>query len=272
MTQPNSKKSTRQHSGYPSPIGNLLLLVILLLIVVAAFRYLQLDFSALTASENLRQMGGYLAEFLHPDISTPHLLALSRGAAETLAMSVAGTLLAAMSGIVMALPAAGYFGWLAKQLSRGLLNVLRSIPELVWAALMVLAAGLGPNAGTLALALHTAGVLGRLFAEALENTPPTATEAVRLSGGSHSEAFCYGTLPALWPQLAAYTLYRWENNIRMSSVLGFVGAGGLGQMLYIHLSLFQQAQAATVILAILMLVLAVDSFSQWLRRRGNPGY
>ena len=150
---------------------------------------------------------------------------------------------------------------------RLVLNGLRAIPELVWAALMVLAAGLGPNAGTLALALHTAGVLGRLFAEALENTPTAPAEAIRLQGGSQISAFCYGTLPNLWPQLLAYTLYRWENNLRMASVLGFVGAGGLGQMLYVNLSLFQEAQASSVILAMLALVFAVDALSGWTRQR-----
>jgi len=174
-------------------------------------------------------------------------------------------LLAALLGLVLALPAAGRFGWPAQQSARLLLNALRAIPELVWAALMVLAAGLGPNAGTLALALHTAGVLGRLFGEALENSESAPADAVRLAGGSRVAAFCYGTLPTVWPQLVAYTLYRWENNIRMSSVLGFVGAGGLGQMLYFHLSLFQQAQAATVIVAMLLLVAAVDALSQWAR-------
>lgn len=148
-----------------------------------------------------------------------------------------------------------------------LLNGLRAIPELVWAALTVLAAGLGPNAGTLALALHTAGVLGRLFAEALENAPPEPAAAIRLQGGSQVAAFCFGTLPNLWPQLLAYSLYRWENNIRMASVLGFVGAGGLGQMLYATLSLFQEAQASTVIIAMLVLVLLVDALSDVLRQR-----
>lgn len=147
-----------------------------------------------------------------------------------------------------------------------LLNALRAIPELVWAVLMVLAAGLGPNAGTLALALHTTGVLGRLFAEALENTSPEPAAAIRLQGGSAWQAFGYGTLPNLWPQLLAYTLYRWENNIRMASVLGFVGAGGLGQMLYVNLSLFQEAQASSVILAMLILVFAVDALSGWSRQ------
>jgi phosphonate transport system permease protein len=119
-----------------------------------------------------------------------------------------------------------------------------------------------PGAG-----LHTTGVLGRLFAEALENTPPEPAEAIRLQGGNPVLAFCYGTLPNLCPQLLAYSLYRWENNIRMASVLGFVGAGGLGQMLYVSLSLFQEAQASTVILAMLVLVLGVDSLSAWSRQR-----
>ena len=123
------------------------------------------------------------------------------------------------------------------------------------------------DAGTLALALHTGGVLGRLFAEALENTPAEPAEALRQGGSGRVAAFAYGTLPAVWPQLVAYILYRWENNIRMASVLGFVGAGGLGQMLYFSLSLFQQAQAATVILAMLVLVLGVDTLSAWARQR-----
>ena len=169
--------------------------------------------------------------------------------------------------VLLALPAAGRFGWPLQGAARLLLNALRAIPELVWAALTVLAAGLGPNAGTLALALHTAGVLGRLFAEALENAPPEPAAAIRLQGGSQVAAFCFGTLPNLWPQLLAYSLYRWENNIRMASVLGFVGAGGLGQMLYTTLSLFQEAQASTVIIAMLVLVLLVDALSDVLRQR-----
>ena len=246
---------------------NLALLLAILAAVAASFAYLGLDLAALGQTDNLRHMADYAARFLQPDLSGGHLLAIGRGALETLAMSALGTLLAALLGLVLALPAAGRFGGVAQGLVRLLLNGLRAIPELVWAALMVLAAGLGPNAGTLALALHTTGVLGRLFAEALENTPPEPAEAIRLQGGNAVWAFCYGTLPNLLPQLLAYILYRWENNIRMASVLGFVGAGGLGQMLYVSLSLFQEAQASTVILAMLLLVFAVDSLSSWSRQR-----
>ncbi|HSN63668.1 MAG TPA: ABC transporter permease subunit, partial [Azonexus sp.] len=162
-------------------------------------------------------------------------------------------------------PAAGRAGGALRQVARFALNVLRSVPELVWATLMVLAAGLGPFAGTLALALHTTGVLGRLFAEAIENAPPAAETALREAGSGSAPAFLYGTLPLVWPQFIAYGLYRLEMNIRMAAVLGFVGAGGLGQMLDFHLSIFQQAEAATVLIAMLLLVLVVDAISHQLR-------
>ncbi|MBV4477673.1 MULTISPECIES: phosphonate ABC transporter, permease protein PhnE [Pseudomonas] len=246
---------------------NLLLIIGIALAVIASFGYLSLNLEELASANSLKQMGAYVQRFLSPDLSAGYLRAVFHGALETLAMSALGTLLAAILGIALALPAAGRFGWPMQSAARLLLNALRAIPELVWAALMVLAAGLGPNAGTLALALHTTGVLGRLFAEALENTPPEPAEAIRLQGGNPVAAFCYGTLPNLAPQLLAYCLYRWENNIRMASVLGFVGAGGLGQMLYVSLSLFQEAQAGTVILAMLVLVFGVDWLSGWGRQR-----
>jgi len=246
---------------------NLALLLCIGAAVIASFNYLGIDLGELGGAGNLKQMGAYARRFLSPDLSSGHLQAIGHGALETLAMSALGTLLAAVFGLLLALPAAGRYGWPLQSASRLVLNALRAVPELVWAALMVLAAGLGPNAGTLALALHTTGVLGRLFAEALENTPPEPADAIRLQGGNAILAFCYGTLPNLLPQLLAYILYRWENNIRMASVLGFVGAGGLGQMLYVSLSLFQEAQASTVILAMLLLVLAVDTLSSWSRQR-----
>jgi phosphonate transport system permease protein len=246
---------------------NLLLVAALAGAVIASFSFLSLNLTDLFSGDALRQMSDYARGFARPDFSIAHLHACLRGALETLAMSAMGTLLAALLGLLFALPAAGRFGVAAKAGARLALNTLRAIPELVWAALMVLAAGLGPNAGALALGFHTAGVLGRLFAEALENTPTAPADAVRLAGASRIAAFCYGTLPGVWPQLVAYTLYRWENNIRMASVLGFVGAGGLGQMLYVSLSLFQQAQAATIILFMLLIVLGVDAFSARVRMR-----
>ncbi len=244
-------------------------LVVAALIALAwgSFAYLSLDLGRLLEPEALAQMGKYVVSFFPPDLSPDYLARVGQGTLETIAISAIGTALAALLGVVLALPAAGRFGLVARLIARLVLNFLRSIPELVWAALMVIAAGLGPFAGTLALALHTAGVIGRLFAETLENAPPEPAQALRLSGGRPALAFLYGTMPNVVPQLIAYSLYRWEINIRMAAILGVVGAGGLGQMLYFSLSLFQQPQAMTVIIAMLVLVAVVDGASAWLRQR-----
>ena len=141
-----------------------------------------------------------------------------------------------------------------------------AIPELVWAALLLIAAGLGPFAGTLALALHTSGVLGRLFAEAIENAPAGPADALRAQGVGEASVFLYATLPQVLPQLMSYTLYRWENNIRAAAVLGVVGAGGLGQMLAFHMGLFQMGKTSSVLIAMMALVALVDAASYLARR------
>ena len=242
------------------------------LAIVASFAYLGADYRGLFSAESMRLMTKFVAEFFPPDVSSPFLAKTAQAGLQTLAVSAVGTLVALLFGAALALPAAGRFGSAARAASRLLLNVLRSVPELVWAALMVLAAGLGPFAGALALALHTTGVFGRLFAETLENAPAGPEAALVESGSAGLTAFAYGTAPQVAPQWLAYTLYRWEMNIRMATVLGFVGAGGLGQMLYFHLSLFQQAQSATVLLAMLLLVVVVDSASTVLRRGLAPAH
>ncbi|MBI1907084.1 MAG: phosphonate ABC transporter, permease protein PhnE [Rhodocyclales bacterium] len=233
--------------------------------VVASFAYLDIDFPALFSHEAATSIGRFAASFFPPDLAPGFLRKTAWGALQTFAVAVVGTLLAGVAGLLCALPASGRHGAGAARLARFVLNLLRSVPELVWATLMVLAAGLGPFAGVLALALHTTGVLGRLFAEAIENAPPQPEQSLVDAGCGAVVAFVYGTLPSVWPQSVAYGLYRLEMNIRMAAVLGFVGAGGLGQMLYYHLSIFQQAQAATVLIAMFVLVLVVDALSDRLR-------
>ncbi len=173
------------------------------------------------------------------------------------------------SGLALALPASrlhsGDAAW-ARAPTRLVLNALRSIPELVWAALLLISAGLGPFAGTLALALHTSGVLGRLFAEAIENAPAGPGAALRVQGVGNGRVFLFATLPQVLPQLMSYTLYRWENNIRAAAILGVVGAGGLGQLLAFHMGLFQMNKTATVLAAMLLLVGLVDALSNLSRR------
>ena len=244
----------------------------LLAAVVASFAYLGVDYRALLSAESLGLMGRFIAGFFPPDLSPAFLARTGWGALQTLAVSALGSLLAAAAGALLALPASGHSGVVPRQVARFVLNALRSVPELVWAVLMVLAVGIGPFAGALALALHTTGVLGRLFAESLENAPREPEQALRLGGSGVAAAFSYGSLPLVLPQWVAYTLYRWEMNIRMAAVLGFVGGGGLGQLLYFHLSIFQQPQAMTVLIAMFALVALVDAASARLRRALGPAH
>ncbi|MFM9879552.1 MAG: ABC transporter permease subunit [Burkholderiaceae bacterium] len=272
-----------------------------LLLVGMSFASLDLQWAQFFSLEALASMGRFAAELLQPDTSPAFLQKLAVATLETLAMSAVGTLLAVACGLALALPAsqrdempsprapadvaaggiARFLGsaavapgrWrglartLLRRATRLLLNALRSVPELVWAALLLVAAGLGPFAGTLALALHTTGVLGRLFAEALENTPPGPAAALRVRGVGTARVFWYASLPQILPQLVSYALYRWENNIRAAAVLGVVGAGGLGQMLSYHLGLFQMGQTSSVLVAMLALVALVDALSYGLRNR-----
>ena len=242
----------------------------LLVAVVTSFAYLSVDWRQLFSGESMRLMVRFVAEFFPPDLSPAFVAKAAWGALQTFAVAAVGTLLAVAAASVLALPAAGRFGLAPRLAARLVLNVLRSVPELVWAALMVLAAGLGPFAGTLALALHTTGVLGRLYAESLENLPAAPETSLREAGSGAVSAFAYAALPLVTAQGVAYALYRLEMNIRMAAVLGFVGAGGLGQMLYFHLSIFQQAQAATLLIAMFVLVFAVDSLSAAVRGRLVP--
>lgn len=252
----------------PSPwrFTTVALLCGLVALIVASFFSLSLTWSAFFTHEAVRTTGEFLRGFAPPDLSAPFLKKIAIGTAETLSMSALGTVLAAIAGVALGLVASGRFGGTPRAATRTLLNVLRSIPELVWASILLISAGLGPFAGTLALAFHTSGVLGRLFADAYENTTSLPEDALRLNGVHAIPAFLYATMPQTLPQMMSYTLYRWENNIRAAAILGVVGAGGLGQMLKYHLSLFQMQQAASVIVAMLLMVAAVDGISFLLRR------
>ena len=241
----------------------------LLTLVLASFGTLDLQWAQFLSLDSAQRMGRFGAEFFPPDLSPGFLGKVAVATWETLAMSALGTLLAAVAGLAIALPASrlhdGSRAWL-RMPTRLVLNALRSVPEVVWAALLLISAGLGPFAGTLALALHTTGVLGRLFAEALENVPTGPAQALRAQGVGQGRVFLYALLPQALPQLLSYTLYRWENNIRAATVLGIVGAGGLGQQLAFHMGLFHMQKTATVLAAMLLLVALVDGCSFAVRR------
>lgn len=238
-------------------------------LTIASFWTLDLQWAKFLSADAARKMGKFLGELLSPSTDPAFLKKLTVASLETIAMSALGTLLAAIGGLFLALPASRTHPedkarW--RTITRLILNGLRSIPEMVWAALLIISAGLGPFAGTLALGLHTTGVLGRLFAEAIGNAPPGPAYALRVQGVPAGRIFLYSTLPQIFPQLMSYTLYRWENNIRAAAVLGVVGGGGLGQLLAFHMGLFHMNETSSILIAMIMLVALVDILSYLSRR------
>lgn len=253
--------------AHPFCIKCLVTLFTIIALGVWSFLHLGLNPFAFVLTLTQSSIAPFVARFLTPELNHNFLLKIGAAILETLAISAVATLLAALISLTLALPNAGRLGPGVKFISRFICNFLRSVPELVWATIMVLAVGLGPFAGTLALAIHTTGVLGRLFGETLENYPESHTRALINTGSGKVAAFLYGTFPGIYPQLLSYTLYRWEMNIRMATILGFVGAGGLGQMLFFELSLLREQRASSVIIAMLILVIAVDAISGQLRAK-----
>jgi phosphonate transport system permease protein len=266
----NSTNGTKRPSTIPAapPINRISLALLTggAILIFASIASLPQDWRLIFSKEAIASMAEFLGGFVPPDVTPAFLWKSAIATAVTISMSALGTVIASLLGLALALPASGRFGSPLRAGTRLCLNLLRSVPELVWASILLIAAGLGPFAGTLALAAHTTGVLGRLFADALENAAPLPETTLRINGASPLAAFLYAALPQCAPQMVSYTLYRWENNIRAAAILGVVGAGGLGQMLKYHLSLFQFQQAATVIIAMLLLVAIVDAISFWLRR------
>ena len=256
------------------------------LLLVWSARGTGVDPGTLLSRESAGQIAGYVVRLFPPDVSFEALREAGIGAVETFAISLLGSLLAVAIAVPLSLGAArtllgsgvlferspprGARRALAlavRGLVKSVLNLLRTIPELVWALFFVFLVGLGPFAGVLALGFHTAGVLGKLFGEVLEDVDSRPLEALQSTGAGRLSILVYGILPQAAPQFLSYALYRWEVNIRAAAILGFVGAGGLGQRVHIAISLFLDHRLLTLILAIYVLVTLVDALSAWLRSR-----
>lgn len=181
----------------------------------------------------------------------------------------------ALAGTVLALLAAFPLGFLAARntaphasvyyLVRAALNFIRTIPDLVLGLLFVAAVGLGAFAGTLALAIHTATVLGKLLSESVENIDEGVVEAIRATGAGHLQVLSFAVLPQILPDLISFTLYRLETNIRAASVLGLIGAGGIGYLMNTSFRIFQYQEAAAIVVVLIALVMLVDHLSSRLR-------
>jgi len=206
----------------------------------------------------------FLSEFFPPQFSRP--LTLGETLLETIEMSFVGTSLGAVAALPMSVLAARNLSQgLAVAPVRGLLGVVRSIPALLWGVLFVAAVGLGPTAGTLALAVYTFGYLGKLFYETLEGLDPEVVEAVRGVGASTVQVVRHAALPESANQMLSQVLFMFEYNVRASAVLGFVGAGGVGFFMMQYLQTFQYARLAGVILVTVAAVLAIDGLSARIR-------
>jgi phosphonate transport system permease protein len=253
----------------------------LLWIALAALAFQQAGFLGIAAPGLFGRFGRFVRQLFPPDLSTPFLGSLLEPLWQTVSISVMGTAIGIALGAALALPAtatllldrrdgsrvlgrAARLGAYAG--SRLVLAMLRSIPELVWVLLCILAVGVGPFAGALAIGLHTAGVLGKLYAETLEEVPEAPLEELRAAGATPLQRLAW----AMWPQaretLLGYTLLRWETNLRVSTVVGLVGGGGLGLALYNNVQLGFYPRAATLVLLIYLLVSVTDWLSDRLRK------
>jgi phosphonate transport system permease protein len=186
---------------------------------------------------------------------------------ETANMAALATLMGSAMALVLAFPAARNIapsGWLY-QATRRFLEALRTVPEIVYALIFVWAFGIGPLAGILAIALHSAGANGKLFAEAIENADLRPWEAVRAAGGSWVQGCRYAIIPQVLPNILSYVLLRFEVNIRSASVIGFVGAGGVGEELYKVISFNYYEEISAIVLLIILTVSCVDLLSERLR-------
>ena len=186
----------------------------------------------------------------------------------TFQIALWGTALAIVCSVPLALLAAGNIApWWIHQPVRRLLDGCRAINEMVFALLFVVAVGLGPFAGVLALWVHTTGTLAKLFSEAVEAIDPQPVEGVRATGAHPLEEIAYGVIPQVLPLWISYALYRFEANVRSASVVGMVGAGGIGMVLWEVIRGFEYAQTAAVLLMLVASVSLIDIGSAWLRKR-----
>ena len=266
---------------FPYLLGGCLLVTFAL-----SWRAAQVRPLLLFEAEGRRNILKFVAGAFPPALSSDFLLPLVRPFFETIWISVLGTAIAVGIGFPLSFLGTSNIAWsgilhgtdggapLRRAVKivpyagvRLLLSVLRSIPEFVWAFMFVRAVGLGPVPGILAIGLSYGGMLGKVYSEILEGVNEQPIEALQATGAGRAQIVLYGFLPQVLPQFVSYTLYRWECAIRASAILGFVGAGGLGQQLELGMRMFQFNEVLTVVGILFALVAGVDWLSAALRRR-----
>ena len=247
-----------------TPLSTLLMWAVLLALLTGSWG--GADMRPLDLFRDAGNMAQYASGFFPPDFHDwrQYLSELL----VTLQIALWGTALAIVCAVPLSLLAAGNITpWWVHQPVRRVLDACRSINEMVFALLFVVAVGLGPFAGVLALWVHTTGVLAKLFSEAVEAIDPQPVEGIRATGAHPLHEIVYGVIPQVLPLWISYALYRFESNVRSASVVGMVGAGGIGMVLWDVIRGFQYAQTAAVLLMLVVSVSVIDVVSAQLRKR-----
>ena len=260
-----SLASVRQPIRPPrTPLSTLLIWGVLIALLAGSWK--GADMRPLDLFRDAGNMGEYARGFFPPDFSDwRHYL---EEMVITLQIAVWGTALAIVGSVPLALLAADNITpWWVHQPVRRVLDACRSINEMLFALLFVVAVGLGPFAGVLALWVHTTGVLAKLFSEAVEQIDPQPVEGIRATGAHPLAEIVYGVIPQVMPLWISYALYRFESNVRSASVVGMVGAGGIGMVLWDVIRGFQYSQTAAVLIMLVVAVSAIDVVSSTLRKR-----
>jgi phosphonate transport system permease protein len=264
------------------------LLAILLVggLLAGSWHVAQIDPALLFGAEGRRHIGAFLKGLFPPELSPGFLWLLIVPTIETVQISIMGTVLAIMIGFPLALLATDRlcFAGIAHEMdgktstwrrlarrslyqaARLLLNLCRSIPDVVWALMFVRVVGLGPFPGVLAIGVSYGGMLGKIYAEILESSPEGPIEALHALGAGKSALLLFGFLPQVFANMVSYSLYRWECAIRSAAILGLVGAGGLGQQIELSMRMFQYHETSTILLIVFVLVTVVDHLSNIIRK------
>ncbi|WP_334189383.1 phosphonate ABC transporter, permease protein PhnE [Noviherbaspirillum sp.] len=259
---------TNRPPVYPDPpkqdFGKLFMWGVLLAVLVASWK--GADMRPLELFSDAGNMATYAASFFPPDFTDWRVYADEL--LVTLQIAVWGTVLAVICAIPFGLLCSSNITppWINQPVRR-LMDAARAINEMVFAMLFVVAVGLGPFAGVLALFVHTTGILSKLFSEAVEAIDPQPVEGIRATGAHVLEEIVYGVLPQVMPLWISYALYRFESNVRSATVVGMVGAGGIGVILWEVIRGFQYAQTCAVLLLIVVTVTLIDLASSRLRKR-----
>ena len=229
----------------------------------------------------LQAMNRFAGGLWPPEVEQKFLFSIGKLLLETVEISLVATTLAIVLALPLSVAAMKPRGeefsrkvigcptwvmrWMIYYLSRSILALFRGVPELMWALLFVVAVGLGPFPGVLALTAHSIGILGKLYAEIFESVDWRLVEMARVTGASELQILGFVRFPVTLPVFLSYTLFRWECNMRSATVLGFVGAGGIGTQLMISMKLYMYQEVATLVLAIFSLVIVVELIGQYLR-------